>query len=172
MNSSFLRSDIQEEFDDLETIRDELQEEIHTIDWEAEHTPTKKDKRSLALMVHDFYSGIERIFKTCISRIDGDLSDLEEEPDSHDRIIRRATSDDLSVRPPIVSSEHREILLDLKGFRHIIHHNYSHQLEWQQMKHFVENFNEMYKNLVGDINEFLDTIEELQEQFDQQQQQP
>ena len=101
---------------------------------------------SVALNLHDFYNGLERIFERIAENID------EIKPEGlnwHQEILRQMAMEIPKVRPAVISQDLREELDKYRAFRHIVRNIYAHNFRIDKIK-----------DLIGNIDKILDKLEE------------
>lgn len=101
---------------------------------------------SVALNLHDFYNGLERIFERIAENID------EIKPEGlnwHQEILKQMAMEIPKVRPAVISQDLREELDKYRAFRHIVRNIYAHNFKIDKIK-----------DLMGDIDEVLNKLEE------------
>ena len=86
-------SDIEDEIQNLEELKVELEDILGFIDKES---PQKHEIRAIGSILHDFYSGIERIFRIISLEVDNNLP----KGDSwHRDLLKRMTLETKNIRP-------------------------------------------------------------------------
>lgn len=111
---------------------------------------------SVALNLHDFYSGIERIFERIAENVD------ETKPESlnwHKEILKQMTLDVPNIRPAVISSELMENLDEYRAFRHIVRNIYSHNFKSKKIKVLIENIEELYIEIENNLKIFCNFLE-------------
>ena len=106
---------------------------------------------SVALNLHSFYSGLERIFDLIAVQIDGGKL---EGHDWHRELLRQMTLDLPGVRPAVLSRHSAEQLDELRSFRHLVRNIYAATLIPQRMQPIVE----MLPDLWADVRRQLETF--------------
>lgn len=104
-------------------IRLELAELEHVLarineGWQRAH-PSGDDYYldSVALNLHGFYSGLERVFTLIAETIDGSLPQGE---NWHLLLLQQMTEEKPRVRPAVISEEVGKRLNEYRGFRHVV----------------------------------------------------
>lgn len=112
---------------------------------------------SIALKLHNFYTGCERIFQIIASELNGGLPSSY---DWHRRLLQRmaVTQDD---RPALITEETAKNLQEYLAFRHIVRNIYGFELEPQRMQHLVENYSTVWQDFDSELNQFIDWIKIL-----------
>jgi len=120
-----LRADLDLEVDNLRRLVAEADEwRPRLSDW-----PDTVRKRTAGGIVHDFYSGAERIFRYIAIRVD---EDLPVGAHWHVHWLRRMTTDIATVRPAVLQRETARRLEEYLRFRHLFRHAYGFDLEWER----------------------------------------
>ena len=90
---------------------------------------------SVALNLHAFYSGLERIFEKLASSIDGSVPSAA---NWHQELLAQMQTEIPSVRPAVISAAVKELLEEYRGFRHVVRNVYSYHLKPEKLKLLVE----------------------------------
>jgi hypothetical protein len=91
---------------------------------------------SVALNLHAFYSGLERIFEKLASTIDGAIPSAA---NWHQELLAQMQTEIPSVRPAVISSQLKESLEEYRGFRHVVRNVYTYHLKPEKLKILVSN---------------------------------
>ncbi len=114
--------------------------------------------RTKASLLHDYYTGIERIFFRIASELNGGIPRTEQWP----RDLLRDMSLDLDViRPPVISDNLYQKLLPYLRFRHLFRNLYGFELEWEKMKELDESFSAVSSAWLREIRVFLDWMKSV-----------
>ncbi len=106
---------------------------------------------SVALSLHDFYSGLERLFERIAVSVD------EYKPEGinwHREILNQMNLDVPNVRPAIISQSLKEKLDEYRAFRHIVRNVYAHNLRLDRMKNLIENIDITFKEIKESLQIF------------------
>ena len=106
---------------------------------------------SVALSLHDFYNGLERLFERIAENVD------EYKPGGinwHREILNQMILEIPNVRPSIISQSLKENLDEYRAFRHIVRNVYAHNLRIDKMKNLIENIDTMFKELKNSLQIF------------------
>jgi hypothetical protein len=91
---------------------------------------------SVALNLHAFYSGLERIFEKLASTIDGAVPTAA---NWHQELLTQMQTEIPSLRPAIISYDLKEALEEYRGFRHVVRNVYTYHLKPEKLKLLVNN---------------------------------
>ena len=106
---------------------------------------------SVALNLHGFYSGIERVFELIAKRIDGGLPSGD---NWHRELLRQMTIEIKKVRPVVISEATYNHLNNYRGFRHIVRNVYTFNLSVSKLQVLIDNLNIAYTGFKADIDNF------------------
>ena len=110
---------------------------------------------SVALNLHSFYSGIEKIFKIIAKEID---MSLPENPNWHEELLIQMSLNVHNVRPPVISNKLRDDLQDYRGFRHLIRNIYTYNVNPEKIKPLIEKLPLLLKNIKKELRLFSDFL--------------
>ena len=111
---------------------------------------------SVALNLHGFYSGVERIFERIAAAIDGAVP---EEANWHQELLKQMSIEVPGVRPAVISSELKEKLEEYRGFRHVVRNVYTYQLNPKKLKPLVRSLRKAMKELQRELVAFVKFIQ-------------
>ena len=106
---------------------------------------------TIALNLHSFYSGAERIFRDIATDLDGSLPFCS---DWHRRLLRQMAANIPNIRPAILRDSTLKALNELCAFRHVVRNTYSFDLIPERVEMLAANLPEAYALLATDLNEF------------------
>jgi len=113
---------------------------------------------SVALNLHDFYNGLERLFEVIVENIDGiKLSGNR----WHQELLRQMTFELNEIRPAVITQELSERLDEYRSFRHLIRNVYTHQLKPERMKPLVENIEMVFEECEKQLCKFCQYLKDL-----------
>ena len=115
---------------------------------------------SVALNLHGFYSGVERIFEKIAALID------ESVPDGanwHQELLNQMSTEIPGVRPAAISVELKEKLEEYRGFRHVVRNVYTYHLDPNKLKPLVKNIKIVMKGLKKELSAFARFIQKAEE---------
>jgi hypothetical protein len=150
-----LRSDLAREMDHVGRLAAEAAEwQPRLAEW-----PEVVRTRTAGGILHDFYSGVERIFRMIATRVD---EDLPGGPDWHVQLLQRMATDVKTVRPAVLPEETVRQLDRYLRFRHLFRHSYGFDLEWARCSELLGELPLTYQRLAEQLaifDEFLRTLE-------------
>jgi hypothetical protein len=109
-------------------------------------------------ILHDFYTGIEKIFESIAKEVDRRLPLGEE---WHSELLHQMTLDIPGLRPPVITAQAEKKLREYLGFRHLFRKRYGFELDWQKLKKLLLGMPQIRSNLESEIGKFFDTLNSL-----------
>ena len=106
-------------------------------------------------ILHDFYTGIEKIFEDIAKEIDRRLPAGE---DWHSELLHQMTLDIPGLRPPVISSGTEKKLREYLGFRHLFRKRYGFELDWEKMKRLLSKMPDVLSVLENEIKISFDSL--------------
>jgi len=139
---------IEKNLDELEALKKEVEElDIHTT-----------HSRILGSILHDFYSGVEKIFIRIANELEG------EPPES--RSWHKVLLDDMSielegVRPAVLDEQLRRKLEEFLRFRHLFRGVYGFQLNHGRLDVLFNEFPDTYSDFMTAMKKFIEFLKTL-----------
>lgn len=115
---------------------------------------------SVALNLHGFYSGLERLFELIARHIDHTLPEGET---WHRDLLRQMAHDLADVRPAVISPNNALSLDEFRRFRHLVRNVYTMNLVPDKMAGLLSALPGLWQGLRAEMLAFADFIEELAE---------
>jgi len=118
-----LQSEINQEVSSLEA----LSQELKTLKLRLVYKKVSNlDLRAAGSILHDFYNGVENIFRRVAQELNGGLPAGE---DWHKQLLIDMSLKIKGVRPPLISEDVKLKLQRFLGFRHVFRNIYGFHLE-------------------------------------------
>jgi len=112
----------------------------------------------VALNLHGFYSGVERIFEDIAREMEGSVPTG---PDWHQDLLLQMSAGIDEVRPAVITRETRYCLDEYRGFRHVVRNVYTFNLRPTRLQELTDELRACYRAVVHDLETFADFLEEL-----------
>lgn len=113
---------------------------------------------SVALNLHSFYSGLERIFELVAIELDeGRLGG----PDWHSELLRQMSLDLGDARPPVLGKATVAKLDEYRKFRHRIRSIYATHLDPKRMEALVVDLSTVWQQARQELEEFAKLLDRL-----------
>lgn len=120
---------------------------------EASHIAKHKDYYldSVALNLHSFYNGLERVFSVISRQLDpvfpsGDRWHLD--------LLEQMNREILEGRPAVLSSKTTVLLSEFLAFRHVIRSIYAFELDEERLGYLIELLPEALSSVKGELESF------------------
>ena len=104
-------------------------EKLHRLKEEFAGTPRDEISvviRGRGLILHDFYSGVERIFRRIAEELDGGVPQGER---WHRQLLDNMSLGITEVRPPVITPDLAKRLREFLKFRHVLRNAYGYELD-------------------------------------------
>ena len=110
---------------------------------------------TVALNLHSFDSGVERIFREVALDVEGSLP---EAADWHRRLLRQMTVEVPDVRPAMLSDATVKCLNEFCSFRHVVRNVYSFDLLPDRIEVLSNSLPRCFKQLQQDLKDFCEFL--------------
>lgn len=148
---------IRNELSDLEQVIERAQE-----GWSGIQASSAKERQafvdSVALNLHGFYSGLERLFELIARQVD---SSLPEGAAWHRDLLQQMAQDLPESRPAVISQENAEILDEFRRFRHLVRNMYTINLTPIKMEGLLQILPDFWPKLRAELLAFAYYLEAL-----------
>lgn len=135
---------------------DQLKDRIQTV-WKKYNTNADEFYLdSVALNIHELYSGFEKIFLEVAKKIDENIPDGSS---WHKELLDQMALKIKNLRPAVISKESRDILDEYRAFRHIVRNVYANKYSAKKISILLDNFSEEYRRVKKEIQDFLKFLE-------------
>lgn len=125
-----------------------------------DRTPPRLQLRGVGGILHDFYTGIERMFERIAPELNGGLP---AGPSWHRSLLEEMTLDLPGVRPPVLRAATASRLEELLRFRRLFRNLYGFELEWTRMRDLLEGLPGIWEAVDEDLRRFLAFLDESAE---------
>ncbi|MBC8432097.1 MAG: hypothetical protein H8D96_09265 [Desulfobacterales bacterium] len=143
-------------------IRNELSEIEHTLKRATEGMKRAKQTGDayyldgVALNLHSFYSGIERIFELIAANVDCMFPEGE---NWHQALLKQMAEEMSDVRPAVISDFVRLAFDEYRGFRHIVRNVYTYKFDSARIEKLTERAGPLFAQLRAELLAFADFLE-------------
>jgi len=111
---------------------------------------------AVALNLHSFYSGTERIFELIAANVDDMLPKGE---NWHQTLLKQMAEEITEVRPAVISDAVRLDLDEYRGFRHIVRNVYTYKFDSARIEKLTEKAGRLFTRLRAELPAFADFLE-------------
>jgi hypothetical protein len=112
---------------------------------------------SVALNLHGFYAGLERIFELIATIVDGTTP---QGANWHQILLQQMSTEIPRVRPAVISEGTRDALDGYRGFRHIVRHVYTFKFDPAKVQQLVEEGPAVFTQVRAELLAFADFLEQ------------
>ena len=112
----------------------------------------------VALNLHGFYSGAERIFEMIAREVDGAVPSGRE---WHRDLLAQMSTEIAGRRPPVFDRETRACLDEYRGFRHVVRSTYAFRLRASRLEGLVADLPSCHRSLTENLLVFCRFLEQL-----------
>lgn len=113
---------------------------------------------SVALGLHDYYAGLERLFEHLASSID---KSLPSGPDWHRELLRQMALDVPGLRPPVLASPTLHAVDEYLRFRHVVRNVYAFTLDPDRLADLVRRLRPAFEQTKADLLAFAQFLEQM-----------
>lgn len=111
----------------------------------------------VALNLHGFYAGVERIFELIAGAVDGSVP---QGANWHQTLLQQMASEVPRVRPAVISEATRDALDMYRGFRHVVRNVYTFKFDPAKMQKLVEDAPEVFRQVAAELLALADFLEQ------------
>jgi hypothetical protein len=112
---------------------------------------------SVALNLHSFYAGLERLFRVVAATVDGQVPTGEH---WHQLLLEQMASEVSGVRPAVISDGTRQSRDEYRGFRHIVRNVYTFRFDPAKIQRLVENAPAAFAQAQAELLAFADFVDQ------------
>jgi len=112
---------------------------------------------SVALNIHSFYSGLERVFEKISSVVD---DALPQGINWHQELLSQMALEIPNIRPAVISDKTRALLEPYRGFRHVVRNVYTYKIMPEKMKPLAKGIRPLFKQVEKELTGFSRFIQD------------
>ncbi len=113
---------------------------------------------AIALNLHGFYSGIERVFYEIARVVD---RTVPEGPHWHEELLRQMGVEIPSLRPAVLRRSTRDCLDEYRRFRHVVRNVYAFVFDRARLKALAEGLPNCFEEVSRDLHNFREFLDRL-----------
>jgi hypothetical protein len=114
--------------------------------------PSVRDKMAAAAFLAQFYGGIENILKRISRFYDAPLPKGDT---WHVDLFRRFCTPPMYPLPLLFDEPLASELAAYRKFRHVVHHSYGFQLDWERMEEGIRRVENIFERFQENLKEYL-----------------
>lgn len=111
----------------------------------------------VALNLHGFYSGFERLFTQIAEVVEGDRPHGES---WHQLLLRRMMTEVPMIRPAVISTEVGAKPDEYRGFRHVVRNVYAYKFDPDKLEKLVRSVPDLFVQLEAELLAFASFLEQ------------
>ncbi|RPI88493.1 MAG: hypothetical protein EHM41_01060 [Chloroflexi bacterium] len=111
---------------------------------------------SVALNLHDFYAGLERLFQYIAVNVDKLVPSGSE---WHRELLNQMALEIPGIRPAVLSNDVVEKLHEYLRFRHVVRNVYTFQFDPERLSRLVNNLQNIFSQTAQDLEDFSKFLE-------------
>lgn len=154
MTSEDLRYEIETELDFLEQTVNELAALQNDI---GDREPTIRERTAASAFLAQFYNGVENILKR-INRYQG--VPLPTGDSWHIDLFNRFCEPGHKNLPILFDSALAPIMASFRKFRHVVHHGYGFQIEWDRLRDGISQITSVFDAFRDRLLQYLLSVEQ------------
>jgi len=124
----------------------------------AQHTGDDGYLDGVALNLHGFYAGVEKIFEDVARTLEKNIPDGS---GWHQDLLLQMAAEISPIRPPVISEETRDCLDEYRGFRHVVRNVYTFNLQMSRLQELTKGLPRCYGAVTRDLDDFMEFLREL-----------
>ncbi|MEW6608595.1 MAG: hypothetical protein AB1414_14305 [bacterium] len=113
------------------------------------------DSRGQSAIIHDIYTGLEKVFKKIANDLNGGIPPGE---DWHYRLLHQMSLEIKGVRPAVVSKESYSLLKKLLAFRHLFRNIYGFELDKERVDELNITIQDKGDKIIKEIIDFANLL--------------
>jgi len=113
---------------------------------------------SVALSLHDLYTGLELVFSKIATVVDGNMPTGRE---WHRDLLIQMSLDIAKTRPKVISMATVENLDEYRRFRHVVRNVYSFNLDVKRLEPLIERSRGIFAELQKELLGFADLLDQI-----------
>lgn len=113
---------------------------------------------SVALNLHDLYSGVERIFQHIAVTVDGYLPAGQ---DWHRELLEQMGIEVADIRPSVVSADTMRALDEFLRFRHVVRNVYTFSLDFERIDQLAIRARSAFEQTKAELLRFATFLEQV-----------
>lgn len=115
-------------------------------------------EESLALKLHNFYTGCERIFQKIADDINGGVPSSV---DWHKRLLKSMCLEIENIRPSVISKKTGKSLEEYFAFRHVVRNIYGFEIDSERLERLIGRLDRTFGSFKKELSSFLDFLRRL-----------
>lgn len=152
---ALVSSRIRQEMHDLFQVVERVERAMRAVQKTSEDADLYLD--SAALNLHDFYAGLERVFRLIAARVE---QSVPRDAEWHRELLRQMGTDVTGVRPAVLSSETRSALDEYLRFRHVVRNVYAFSFERERIERLAKRIQPLFEQVRDELLAFAEILDD------------
>lgn len=152
MTSAELKEEIAIELENIETVLRELTQLHHNVQGRE---ASLLEKTAASAFLAQFYNGLENILKRISRYCNAPLPTGEI---WHVELFRRFCTPPAPPLPVLFDPSLAADLAPYRKFRHVVHHGYGFQLDWERMAEGIGQVNDVYRRFKICLDDYMQSL--------------
>jgi len=148
MDKEELQVEIKIEIENLERLNNEMNKLLKQV----EDRPNFIEVRAAGSILHDFYSGVEKIFERIALAVDSHFPKGE---NWHMELLLQISKPFEEKRDAIISEDLLQNLKEYLRFRHLFRHVYGFELTWERYEGLCRRLEDTFGEIKIHVDRFL-----------------
>lgn len=153
---ALVSSRIRQEMHDLEQVVERVERAVQAVQRTSEDADLYLG--SAALNLHDFYAGLERVFRLIAAQVE---QSIPRDAEWHRELLRQMGTDVTGVRPAVLSGETISALDEYLRFRHVVRNVYAVSLELERIERLAERVRPLFEQVRDELLTFAEVLDGL-----------
>ena len=153
MDKDALGKEIEYELRNLNRLAGEMEDLVARFSEEPDIVQT----RAAGSILHDFYSGVEKLFERIALHIDGELPRGD---DWHAELLSRMARSSDKINETVIDQELLAELKEYLRFRHLFRHIYGFELKWKRFESLALSLSDTLGELEVSVDAFVEKLDE------------
>ena len=153
---ALVSSRIHQEMHDLEQVVDRVERAVQAAQRASEDVDLYLD--AAALNLHDFYAGLERVFRLIAARVE---QSVPGDAEWHRELLRQMGTDIAGVRPAVLGSETISALDEYLRFRHVVRNVYAFSFERERIERLTKRVRPLFEQVRDELLAFAEVLDDL-----------
>jgi ribosomal protein L31 len=150
-----LRERLKNELNEIQKVVNKMEEFIKRLSQENDDVSKSALSMAIALNLHSFYTGAERIFEAIAKQVD------KYQPSGanwHRQLLDQMFVDLPELRPSVISEKIYLVFDELRRFRHVVRTIYSYDLNEEQIIDLAKKTINIFPDFQNEIITFISSI--------------
>ena len=113
---------------------------------------------AVALNLHSFYTGVERIFTDTARTMEGSVPSS---PSWHQDLLLQMSAEMSRLRPPVITRGTRDRLSEYLNFRHVVRNVYAFKMRFDRVQELAVGLRVCYEAVTRDLTNFAASLDQL-----------